>query len=69
MRKRITSEDRRLIAKVNTRLAKGMTWEEIGADLGIDWRQAYNRLYGRTITGADGLLVPIDRVQQQEAAA
>jgi len=68
MRKRITSEDRRLIAKVNTRLAKGLTWEEIGADLGIDWKQAYNRLYGRTVTGPDGLLIPIDRLHQEAAA-
>ena len=63
MRKRITTEDRRLIAKVNRRLKKGMTWAEIGEDLGEDWKRIYNRLYTRTLVQSDGTLMPIDQTE------
>lgn len=62
MRKRLTKEDRQLIRLVNARLRKGMSWPEIGDDLGKDWKAIYNRLYTRCIANPDRTLTPLDEI-------
>ncbi len=69
MRKRITKEDRRLVRLINHRLLKGMTWSEIGEDLGIDWRKAYNRLAYITVAAQDRTLTLIDEIVPPGEAA
>lgn len=50
----ITKEDRRIARLVNRRKRKGMRWHQVGADLGIDWRKVYHRLYARFPIKPDG---------------
>jgi hypothetical protein len=54
MAQEITTEDRRIARLVNRRRSRGMRWQRIGAELGIDWRKTYNRLYVRFPILPDG---------------
>lgn len=70
MRKLITTEDRRIIAKVSRRRKAGMRWAEVAADIdwateakhrGLDetWRGLYNWLHPKVKRTKDGDLVPV----------
>ena len=69
MRKRLKPEDRRMISKINTRRAKGMTWQEIADDLKFNSAaHAYNWINDRALPiGIGGAFIPIDRVTEQSA--
>jgi hypothetical protein len=54
MSKEITTEDRRIARLVNRRRSRGMRWNKIGEELGLDWRKVYQRLWSRFPINPDG---------------
>ena len=68
MTQEVTVEDRRLARKINRRRRKHMRWNRIAAELGIDWRKEYNRLYARFPLLPDGTF-DVDAVAKRRVAA
>ena len=62
MVKRITTDDRRKIAKIANRLAKEWKWREIAADLGFPTPQAAHSWFAIRAIKIDGKYIPVDQI-------